>query len=134
MKRVSQTNEKTSRNQTLQQESNQRDKHLAGLPCKILEIDTWRTIGPEDKKFNDDAQGLTPERWHRLFVSKKEGERGVTNKEDSTDAAIRGYKHYIKRVKIIHSNDTILFIFYFAFFSFLQIFLNSRSCLRVSGK
>ena len=36
LKRVSQKNEKASRNQALQQKSNQRNKHLGCLPCKIL--------------------------------------------------------------------------------------------------
>ena len=35
-KRVLQKNEKNSQNQALQQESNQRDKHLGSPPCKIL--------------------------------------------------------------------------------------------------
>ena len=55
-KRISQMNEKTSLNKTLQQESHLRDKHLDGLPCKILriilELDEGRTQtnGPETRK------------------------------------------------------------------------------------
>ena len=36
-KRVLQTNEKMSQNQSLQQKSHQRDEHLSSPPCKILE-------------------------------------------------------------------------------------------------
>ena len=61
IKRVSLTNEKTSRNQALQRDSYQRDKHLDYHPCKILwtilETGKGRTLTniPEDKKTNDVA-------------------------------------------------------------------------------
>ena len=53
---------KNSRNQTLQQKSHQRNKHLDCSPCKIL-----RTILKMDKERNqtnglNDAQGLTSEK------------------------------------------------------------------------
>ena len=60
-KRLSQSNEKTSQNQTLQQESHQKDKQLGSPHCKILrtilEMDKRRTStnGPEDKKANNDV-------------------------------------------------------------------------------
>ena len=47
-----------------------------------------QTNGPENKKFNDDAQGLTSEWWHRLYKSKKEGGRELTSIEDNMDASI----------------------------------------------
>ena len=62
------TNKKDSQNQDLQQKSLQRNKHLGCPPCKILgtilEMDEGRTStnGPEDKKTNDDAQGVTSKR------------------------------------------------------------------------
>ena len=61
LKWVSQENDKTTRNQTIQQKSNQRDKHQGCSPCKILgtilEMDEKRTLtnGPEKNKTNDDA-------------------------------------------------------------------------------
>ena len=61
-------NEKTSRNQALQQKSHQRGKHLGSPPCKILvtilKMDErgTQTNGPENKKIDDDTQGLTSER------------------------------------------------------------------------
>ena len=59
LKRVSQSNKKTSWNQVLQQGSHQRDKPQGCPPNKILgttlEMDQGRTPtnGPEDKKTND---------------------------------------------------------------------------------
>ena len=68
--------------------SHQRNKHL-GIPlCKILETILKRSKGrtqwkgPEDKKADDDAQGLISERWHRLYVSRKEGRRWFFSIED----------------------------------------------------
>ena len=59
-KSVSQMNKETSQNQTLQLESHQRNKHRGCPPCKIF--GTILKNGPEDKKTNDDAIGLTFER------------------------------------------------------------------------
>ena len=61
--RVSQTKEKTSGNQALQQESHQRDKHMDERRTQTNEL--------EDKKTNDDAQGLTSDRWHRQTIKVK---------------------------------------------------------------
>ena len=66
-KRLPQMNEKASRNQTLHQESHQTDKHLGCLPCKIRRTifkmgKRTQTNRPEEKKADDNAQGLTPER------------------------------------------------------------------------
>ena len=47
----------------------------------------------------DYVQGLKPEKWHRLLVSRKEGGRGLASIEDSVDASIRGLKVYIKKSK-----------------------------------
>ena len=47
-----------------------------------------RRNGPEEKKIVDDAQGLMPERWHRLYVPKKEKE--LTNIEDFVDLSNLG--------------------------------------------
>ena len=58
---VSYTNEKTSRKQTLQQESYQKNKHLGFPPCKILgtilQINKRRTSinGPEKKKTHNEV-------------------------------------------------------------------------------
>ena len=89
-------NKKISWNQAPQQESHQRDKHLACPSCMILrailKIDKERTSTnrPKDKKASDYAQVFTPERDNidRLYVSRKEWGRGLTNIEDSVDASI----------------------------------------------
>ena len=46
-----------------------------------------QTDGPKDTEIYEDAQGLSPERWHRLYVSRKEG-RGLPSTEDCVDATI----------------------------------------------
>ena len=61
------------RNQALNRESHQRDKHLGCSLCKILgtilEKDERRTSTnrPEDKKINDYAYDYTFERFERKF-------------------------------------------------------------------
>ena len=61
LKRVTQKNEKTTQNQTIQQKSHQRDKYLDCLYRKIfgtiLKVDQRRTStnGQENKKTNGDA-------------------------------------------------------------------------------
>ena len=76
-KRIAQTSEKISRNQTLQQNFHQRDKHLGSPPCKILGtsllMDKGRTQINElkDKEVDDDAQGFVYVRWHRQNLCKK---------------------------------------------------------------
>ena len=47
--------------------------------------------GPENKKFDDDAQGLLFERWCRLYVSRKERGREIASIEYNVDA------NYIKK-------------------------------------
>ena len=79
-KRVPQTNKKTSRNQTLQQKSHQRNKQLSCPPCKILgtilkmDMGRTQTNGSEDKKV-DDAQGLTYERCYKQTICVKKRRR-----------------------------------------------------------
>ena len=59
------------------QKSHQMVKHLVCPPYKILgkilKMDKGgtQTNGPEDKKIDDDTQGLTSERWLRLRVKKR---------------------------------------------------------------
>ena len=63
--RVFKTNKKTSRKLALQQESHQKNNwHLCKILGIILEIDEGRgsTNKLNDKKADDDAQGLTSER------------------------------------------------------------------------
>ena len=61
IRRVPQTNEKTSRNQSL----HQRNKHLSRSTCNmlgsILKMDKGRTQanGPEDKKVDEDEREMT---------------------------------------------------------------------------
>ena len=86
-----------------------RTKHLGCLPHKIvgtiLEVDEGRTSTneSENKKTNDDAQGLTLERWHRLDVSRTERGRGLASIGDSVVASIRRPEDYLKRAK---TNDS----------------------------
>ena len=102
-KRISQTNVKAFRNRAQQLESHQKDKNLDCPTSKILgsilEIDEERTNEPEDKKANDDAQGLTSERWHWLYVSRKEGGRVLASIDDCENASIRKCEDYIKKNK-----------------------------------
>ena len=56
------------------------------------------TNEPENKKTNDDAQGLISERWHReTYVSRKEKRRGFASIENSVDTSIQGLKECIKK-------------------------------------
>ena len=61
--------------------------HLGYLSGKILwfilKMDKGRIQidGPEDKKV-DDSHALTSERWHRLYVWRKEGGRWLASIED----------------------------------------------------
>ena len=57
------------------------------------------TNEPEGKKVDDNAQGLTSGRWHRLYVSVKEEGRVLPSIEDSVDGSIQGPKDYIKKSK-----------------------------------
>ena len=79
---------------------------IPGLsPCKILgsilEKDKGRTStnGPEDKKDNDDAKLLKSEKWHRVYVSRKEGGIGLASIEDFVDVSIRELEAYTKKCK-----------------------------------
>ena len=56
-----------------------------------------QTHGQKDKKIDVDAQGLTSEGWHRLYVSRKKGGRRLTSTEGCMDASIWGPKVYIKK-------------------------------------
>ena len=92
------------------------EKHLDSPSCKIigaiLIMDKRRTKTNElnNKKVDDHTQDLTPERCHRLYVSRKERGRGPTSIEISIDASIRGLKDYItnstKRLTTAASNST----------------------------
>ena len=65
MKKLPQTNGKTSGNQALWQKSHRRNKQLGSIPCKILgtilkmDKEETQTNGPEGKKVDNDAQGFT---------------------------------------------------------------------------
>ena len=58
-----------------------------------------RTNEPDDKKVNDNVQGLTFKNWHRQYVSRKEKGREFSSIEDSVDASIWWLKDYIKKSK-----------------------------------
>ena len=80
-KDVNRKNENATRNQGLQQESHQCDKHLSNPSCKILGIILKmnnQTNSPK-YKIDDSAQGLTPKRWYRqLCQEEKEEEDWLT--------------------------------------------------------
>ena len=94
-------NEKASRNQAQQPNSHQRDKHLDSLPCKILSTilkmdnGATKTNGPKDKKIDEYVQGFISKRWHRLYVSRKEGRAVFASIEDCVDSS----KNCIKKTK-----------------------------------
>ena len=81
-------NEKNFRNLTLRQECYQMDRHLVCAPNKILrailKIDEGRTQknGLYEKKANDNAYGLTSDRWQRWTI--------CVRIEDSVNASIQG--------------------------------------------
>ena len=105
LKSVPQTNKNTSQNQTLQPDSHQRDKHLGCSPCKILrtifDMDKGRTLTnePKNKKANDDVWGLTSERWHRIYVSRKKEEEHSPALKIACCESIQELEDYIKRAK-----------------------------------
>ena len=77
------------------------NKHLGCLLCKILgtilKMNKRRTLtnGPEDKKTDDDAQGLTFERRH---ICIEKGWRVRASNEDSVDESIWGLVDNIKKI------------------------------------
>ena len=77
-KRIHQNNEEASRNQTLQQESHERDnKPLGCLPCTILgiilkmDMGEMQTNKPKDKKVDSIALCFISERRDTLYVSRR---------------------------------------------------------------
>ena len=52
-----------------------------------------------DKKIDYYVQVLTSERWHRLYVPRKEEGRGLTSIEDCVDTSIKGPEDYIRKSK-----------------------------------
>ena len=73
------TTEKASGNQARQQKSHHRYKHLGAASCKIfgtihkMDKERAKTNGQEGKKVDDDAQGLTFERWQRQIICVVDG-------------------------------------------------------------
>ena len=64
----------------------------------ILEVDQRRTNGSENKKTSDMHKALHPrDDVDTLYVSRKEGERGLTSIEDSVDTSIQQLEDYIQR-------------------------------------
>ena len=51
-------------------------------------------IRPKDKETDEDTLGLPPQ---RLYVSRKEEGRGLTNIEDCVDTTIQGLREYTKK-------------------------------------
>ena len=64
----------------------------------ILKMDKGetQTNGPKNKEIDNDALGLTSERWHRLYVSRKGEGRGLISIEDCVDASIKWLKEQRK--------------------------------------
>ena len=66
----------------------------------ILNEERAQANEPEDKKVDDDAHTLhLRDDMDRLYVLRKEGERGVASIEDGLDASIQGLEDYIKKNK-----------------------------------
>ena len=95
-KRVSQMNGKISL------KTHQRNKYLGyprhKLQRTILKMDKrgTQTNGSEYKKVDEDSQGFISERWHKLYVSRKERERIPTSIEDSVNVSSRTRRLHIK--------------------------------------
>ena len=89
-KKTSQENEKMTRNQTTEQKSHQRDKHW--------DVPFVRNLGTFLKWTKEELQQLGQRTMHkalhpiadihRLYVSRKEGGRGLASIDDSVDASI----------------------------------------------
>ena len=102
-KRISQTNEKTSRNQTLHQESHQRNKHLGStlynIPGRVLKI-KLRQLDQRTRYVITLHLALHPRydmKW--LYESRTVGERGLTSIEDSQEASMQRLKENITKSK-----------------------------------
>ena len=102
--RVPKKRKKTPPNQTLQQKSHQRNRHLDSTPFKILRTILKKdprgtlTNGSKDKEINDSEQGFMTERWHRWYVSRNGG-RGHNSTEDYIDVSRQGFKKGFKKSK-----------------------------------
>ena len=53
----------------------------------------------KDKKVGEYAQGLASERWHRLYVSRKEGGRGNASIKDYVNNQFKYLRKKLKRTK-----------------------------------
>ena len=118
-------NEKTFRNQPLQQKSCQRNKHQ-GSPSWtilriILEMDKGRTSTnrQENKKTDDDKLGFTSERWYRQTICVKRRRRKSI--EDSKGALIWGLESFIKKSKerlitVVNNNADNMNVCLFGFY------------------
>ena len=99
-KRVSQESEKTTRNQTTWQKSHQRDKYLGCPPRKILGMILKEDEGitSTNAKLMTMNKDLLPrDDIDRLYVSRKEGGRGLTSIQDSIDASVQWLEDDIKK-------------------------------------
>ena len=90
-KKVSNTNEKASRKQTLSQESHQTDEYLG---CSLFKITgTILKIDQRTRKLMTMHKILHQrDDIDRFYVSRKEGGSGLTSVEDSTDTTRRLHK------------------------------------------
>ena len=64
-----------------------------------METGKPQTNGLDDKEIDDYTFGLIAKRWHRLYVSRKEGGRGLVMVEVCVNASTQILKEYIKKIK-----------------------------------
>ena len=97
-KRITQENEKTTRNQTIKHRFHQRNKHLSYSPCKIL----WIILEVDEGKLSKNGPKEQVNLWWYItrklmtihlrddidYMSRKAGEKGLAIFEVSMDASI----------------------------------------------
>ena len=91
-------------NKTIMQTTYQRNKYLGFTPSMIFEtiheVDQKKTLanGPKNKKTNDHVYDITSQRWcWEVYLSRKEGGRGLASIEERVDASIQRLEDYIEK-------------------------------------
>ena len=95
--------EKTTRDKTLQQKPDQRNKYLGCAPNQIFgpflkwTRDELEQMDQRTRKLMTMHKALHPkDNVDRLYVSRKEGGRGLANIEDTVVASIQRLEDYIE--------------------------------------
>ena len=99
-KRISQENQKTTRNKALQQKPYQRNKYLDCTPCYILKWarEELRQMDQRTRKLMTMHKALhSKDDVDRLNVPRKEGGRRLATIEDSVDISIQRLEDYTEK-------------------------------------